>query len=729
MKKENKDYNFSFIRTFFCLTILFYHLNILNGGYLAVCSFFVLAGYFATLSLIKNNNLIQYYIKKLKRIYLPLIITLFFTLSIITILKIDILNLKPEVKSILLSYNNYWQIKTKTDYFAKHINSPFIHLWYISILIQIQFVFPIIFILLKKAGDKINKKIPGIILFLIAILSTYYFYHISITKDIMITYYDTLSRLFSFIFGVNLGIINLYYNKYFLMNKKKNISLIIFNFSILILILLFIFIKSSSNLFSIAMILTTIITLILIESGIALYKHNSRYDNKIIKFISNISYEIYLVQYPIIFLFQYLKINKYLKIFLIIVIILLISSLIHISTQKIKKDKFKYFKIFIKIIFIVSTVFGLYQFIIMRDYTKEMQKLKESLTNQEKIIKEKQLEYRKKQLNEKEEWNNYLNSFEIDKDKLYEYVTNLKIVGIGDSIMLDPVNSLYNEFPNGYFDAKVSRSTCASSEVLKNIKNSGITWDILVFNLGTNDYPNDKCKNNLVNLVGNSKVFWLNATHPDYDNSNYELEKYAKKHENIYILDWVSEANKHPEYLYPDKTHLKPNAFKPYAKFIKDEIYKYFLNEKTKEKEKNIMEAIKNKKENITFYGNDLLTNIFDTLQEKYPDSKFIADNKMNRDKLIKKLKEEKEEDLLNKKLFFVFDNQSKIEKKDYEEIIKICENNSIYIISTNNLELNYDNVKIININFHEDDYVYDKIHLTKEANEKLINEIDHYLY
>ena len=126
--------------------------------------------------------------------------------------------------------------------------------------------------------------------------------------------------------------------------------------------------------------------------------------------------------------------------------------------------------------------------------------------------------------------------------------------------MLDPIDTLYEEFPNGYFDAKISRSTCAGADVLNDILNKGITADLYVFNLGTNGYPNDTCKNKIMKYISDdTPVFWLNTTHPDYDNNNEELIKYANSHNNIHILDWENYIKEHPDYLYSDYIyfHLK----------------------------------------------------------------------------------------------------------------------------------------------------------------------------
>ena len=725
MEEKHKDNNFSFIRALFCLAILFYHLGLLKGGYLAVCSLFVLAGYFTIVSLSKNIKLLPYYKKRLSRIYHSLVAVIFFSVIVIWLMNIDVINLKSEVKSIIFGYNNYWQLKVNTDYFAKGINSPFTHLWYMSILIQLQLVFSLIYIGLKKLGDKVHKSIPSTILFLICVISTIFFCYIASTKDVMVTYYDTLSRMFSFVFGLFLGSYHMNYNKSLIEHKNKTLGLLIYIFCLIILMVLFSTVTASSNIFVLSLFITTLITILLIEEGIALYKDEKKLDNKLICFISNISYEIYLVQYPVIFFFDYVKMNSVLKIILIIIVTVIISWLINIIMQPIKDDSFKKTRITMRVIAIILTVFGIYQLVVMKDYSNEINKLKESLANKQELIKKKQKEYMKKQKQENKELEEYIKSLEVNEKELKEYVTNLRIVGVGDSIMLDPVDSLYRTFPNGYFDAEISRTTCAGYEVLKDIKNSGIKWDVLVFNLGTNGYPNDRCKSNLMSIAGDSKVFWLNATHADYDNNNSELEKFAKNYDNIYILDWVSEVEKHPDYLYRDATHLREHAYNSYAEYIRDEIYKVFLDEYNKEKEKNIEEAIARKTEKITFYGNDLLVNIFDELHKKYPDSKFVVDEKVDVDKLLTNIKKDLKKNTLNDRLVFVYDKESELTKKDYKKIAKLCKNQEIYIISLDNMKIKEDNVTVINLNLDDDDYLKDKIHLKDKTNNKLIKKIN----
>ena len=722
VKKKDLNYNIAFIRAIFCIAVLLYHLNILKGGFLAVCCFFVLTGYFASKSLDNSKSILSYYKKRFFKIYLPLIIVVLSTVSIISIFNSNLFNIKPEITSVLFGYNNFWQIGVNTDYFARHISSPFIHLWYISILLQIELIFPIIFVLLKKLSQKINKIIPFEFLFLLTLVGTVYFYKASLGSNIMDVYYNTFTRVFSYLFGVLTYSVHMYYNKVLIIFRRKYMHAIMFVLYLLSLIAMFIFIDASSKYFAISMIISSFITIRLIEYSIALHKDKISIHSLLFKFISDISYEIYLVQYPVIYFFENIKMNSILKVISIILITITISWLINFALKAFKNGRVRALKIIILIPVLAITCFGLYKYVIMKDHTKEINILKDTLSNNEEIMKKKQKEYLEKQKEEEKNLEDYIKSLELNEEELRNKVKNLKIIGIGDSILLDAINTLYKQFPNGYFDGKISRTTCAGADVLGEIKNKGIEWDVLVFSLGTNGYPSDKCKNAIMQYVSDdTQVFWLNATHADYDTNNAELEKYAKSHSNIHILDWESVIKEHPEYLYSDYIHLRPQGFKPYAEFIENGIYNYYLENYNKEKEKSINDYKNKQPEKYNFYGNDLLINSYDLLQKEYEDSKFVADNNLNYNKLIKEIESDTN---LNKKLFFIFDDQSKISEANYKELAEKYSNHEIYIITLKKLNLNADNVNIIELELTEDDYLSDKVHLNKNANKKLVDKI-----
>ena len=148
---EKKEYyrRLDLIRIISCILVLFYHLNILKGGYLAVCTFFTLGGYLECISALKKDqfSIKKYYINRLKKIYLPLMIVVFITVFVAKVSKSVIwMNLKPETLSVAFGYNNFWQLSANLDYFTRNVNSPFTHFWFISILMQFDLLFPIIFV-------------------------------------------------------------------------------------------------------------------------------------------------------------------------------------------------------------------------------------------------------------------------------------------------------------------------------------------------------------------------------------------------------------------------------------------------------------------------------------------------------------------------------------------------------------------------------------------------------
>ena len=314
MEGSKKYYKYiDIIRLLACISVLLYHLNILKGGFLAVCTFFVLSGYLSCVSAFKTEkfSFIKYYINRILKLYFPLALVTFISLTIISLFpNIFWLNLKPETTSVLLGYNNFWQLNANMDYFARQASSPFIHFWYLAILLQFDLIFPFIFVILRKLGDKFHKGIPCIITFILVLISTFYFYKTSLDSNIMFTYYNTFSRLFSLFFGVMLGFIHNYYGSIITKILKNSvINKIIFYIYLLTLIVLFVYTDFNSKYFALNMILSTLITCRLLDYSSLNIGEFKTIIGKFIKSLSDCSYEIYLLQYPIIFILQSLNIE------------------------------------------------------------------------------------------------------------------------------------------------------------------------------------------------------------------------------------------------------------------------------------------------------------------------------------------------------------------------------------------------------------------------------------
>lgn len=726
MIKGKKEYRLlNVIRVIACLAVLLYHFNILKGGYLAVCTFFVLTGYLSCRSAFKKKkfSLKDYYINRFIKIYLPVIMISFMTISVVSFFpNINWLNLKPETTSVLFGYNNFWQINANLDYFARHVNSPFMHLWYIAILLQFDLIFPFIYLLLRKSEKKFNKKIVLILLVILNLVGFIYFYHVSITKSMVFTYYNTFARLFSILLGMLIGFIHAYYKPLiFKVFKEKKMNKIIYLTYLIILCLLFILVSSSTKYFAFMMIITTLISGRLIEYSVLDNNSLSSFD-RVIKFFSSISYEIYLFQYPVIFLFQYTSLSTG-KTFLMSIIIIIISWLFKFALTS-KDSKTKIVKYLMLMIIISLSTYGFCKYITSKDNSIELKKLEEQLSQNQELIQKSQEKYNSLVKQEALDWEETLKDLESGKNKLGEVVEKLPIVGIGDSVMLGASPSLYKQFPNSYIDAKVSRSVWAAKAILKDLDSKGKLSDVILIALGTNGDCSNSCKEELIKACGNRKIFWINTI--NNEKINTKLKKLTQEYNNLHLIDWYATAKGHKEYFAVDGIHLTSTGRAVYTKLVYDSIYSEYLTEYETKKTEMINKHNSSQKEKISFLGNSILLNVFDNIQNDFSNATFTIDKSFTYTILKEKIQELISNNKLNHRVVLAFDGSTNLSISEYKEIIKLCNDKDIYILSTDkNLQtLEKDNVKIINfydeLKKHDEYLMSDGVHLNDKGNQAL---------
>ena len=727
MKSKNRKYfkKLDIIRILACIAIFMYHLGFLKGGYLAVCIFFVLSGYLSVESALKKEDfsLKEYYITKFKRLYLPLIIVVFLSITAVSFIPNAYwLNIKNETTSVLFGYNNFWQINANLDYFARHIDSPFMHLWYISILIQFDLIFPFLYKLLNKGKEKISKHFPVIISSIFTITGIVLFYTIS-KNNLMNGYYNTLTRVFSLFLGVTLGYTKNTYEPLLIFKDNKILNNIVFYLYILLSILMFIFIPSTSKYFIVSMILISFMTARMIEYG-TYYNGELNIFDKIIKGVSSITYEVYLVQYPVIFIFQYLDVPSSLKTLLIVLIVLATSIVIHFMFKK--EDKINLLRFTVIVLISLGSLYGSYIYITSKSYKKEIEELKNLLKENELVMKAKQSDYELQEKQNEEDWKKELE--ELENPENYEnIIKKLQITFIGDSVMLGAMNDINKTFPNSYFDAKESRQITTGYKILEELKKENKLGEIVVIHLGTNGDRSYSFKEKLMNLLSDKIVFWINTTNNEKFNSS--LEKLKDEYSNLHIINWHDLSMNHKDWFYHDGIHLPQTGRKNYTKIIYNEIYEVYKDKLKDKKQKLIQEHLEELRNKISFYGNDILFYNFTDLQENYPDARFSVNTNYSFKDLKDNIKKSLEENTLSNKIVLSFDNSTIISIKEYAEIIEVCKDSKVYIVSTTKPLTslsNYKNAVIINfyeeIQKHKDYLMADGIHLTEKGNKALIN-------
>ena len=324
------------LRAISVLFVFFYHLksSIFQNGFLGVDIFFVISGLVITLKLYENYNktnkinIKEFFIKRVKRIYPVLIFFLLTTFLIILIfspIDTQLSRFKTFIFA-LFGLSNLSYLITKDDYFDTVFKDPFHHTWSLGVEEQFYIVYPflltVFFFLFKKQVSKIILTL--IFLIIVGVYTTFYY-----SEDRILIFYLPFFRFWQFLFG---GLIFFLLTKY----KKENSLVSLLSFFMIFLI---VFSQNSLNEFYKLFLVTFF-------SGIFLLFYNKKnflnffFNNKKIIYLGNISYSLYLWHLPIIYFYDLYFVNSLIRIPIIFIISLFISSL----SYKFIEQKFRYYK-------------------------------------------------------------------------------------------------------------------------------------------------------------------------------------------------------------------------------------------------------------------------------------------------------------------------------------------------------------------------------------------------
>ena len=213
--------NIQFLRGISVIIVFFFHYNqeLFNTFFVGVDIFFLVSGYVITNSIFnkKRFSILNYFLRRIKRIYPNLIFVLIFFIIIYYFLYKNysddyITNFFSIIFTFFGVSNFYYSLDPNLFYFNKEIRW-LIHTWSLSIELQFYFLFGLIaFILFKLKKNDILKfnfiKSLLVLLFLISFF-LFIFTDIKFISD----YYSLPGRIWEFILGSIL---------YFFHQKKKN---------------------------------------------------------------------------------------------------------------------------------------------------------------------------------------------------------------------------------------------------------------------------------------------------------------------------------------------------------------------------------------------------------------------------------------------------------------------------------------------------------------------------
>lgn len=613
-RKQRKQYHYlTALRCLGFVGVSLFHRfsHIFPGGYLAVIIFLILAGFLSAKGYdgkknIDSKSTISDFLGKFIRIMAPV----YFMMAVVMVF--SLFNAREifddsigSVLPVALSFENIVRIINKQDYFNQLGNfNIFNHMWYVSLYMQFSLIFSIAYLWLSKKSDSIK----ALTLALVSIVS---FACIIIfakdSSDISRIYYGIDTRISAF----SLGAVFYYFGKNLNLRVDKfdQAYKIVIGSLILVLIIPFFLIDGRDiNSYKLIFVLYTIGSALLVLS---LYKYEDAHsytDKKklrILTYIGQRSYHLYIWQYVVqVFVLYFLpNLNNILSMLIEIILIFLLAE---VSYQLFKNRKVNMVFMLISALSLVGLLIT--SAVIGNAKEKEIAELRSEITANEEAIR-KRNEAITKEIQDKEnkaEKNDDENSLDennkdltaipevetLDKpeekenledaftEKSYddfnftenelEYLKNLSITSVGDSVIINADSYIRKFVPNFYLDGEVGRDMVQGPGVLGQVKQNVGLGEIILVSLGSNGSANASDMDQIMDLADGRDVYFVNTSHTqsymDFVNNN--IADYCQTHDKAHLVDWRGWIMDKPDYLAADRTHPNIPGSDGFAKLI-----------------------------------------------------------------------------------------------------------------------------------------------------------------
>ena len=589
----------------------------IKGGYLGVSLFFIITGYLLAVTSERGKasgtyRVGSFYLKRIKRIYPALLIVLVVSAGIYFILERHILDgFRPEFLSIVFGYNNWWQIAQNADYFTKISNaSPFTHMWFLAIEIQFYVIWPLIFAIYLLLERIKSTKAAFLFLVIVTVVSaviTPIMYRPD--SDVTRLYYGTDTRMYALLFGAILGFAQ---NRNLLIRLPKGIAKVVgipvFAVMIVVTWIAYVLLDGQYGFtYRGGMLLMTllfgILLLFVTDRRLPLGKW---LEAKPLVWIGEHSYEIYLWQYPVIFLFMYRHWdNNVAGLILEAVMIVILAWWLHwltgvLMTRRIPAKVFR-MEMWKRIVllaaagltalFLVLGVIGIAT--AEKEKFAEKDELAALLEQNQQMLQENQQETSaapetsQPALSAVPETTTPAATVQplAQEDLLYgdaslenaAEVSDSEVLMIGDSIMLDSSPQIKEQLPDCYIDAVQSRQLYDTPEVAQQLINDGHLNKTVVISLGTNAPLTEEDVRELLDVFDSeTSIFWVNLfgrTVLWEEEANQLLLDMAEEYPNLTIINWCDLIKPHiEEWLWGDREHPNPDGAEVLATLIREDI-------------------------------------------------------------------------------------------------------------------------------------------------------------
>ena len=575
------------LRAIAIVVIILYHMfpDTMRGGYLGVALFFVLSGYLLAVTCMRGYELRTYsvgrfYHKRIQRIYPALIVVLGATLFLLWLFyPASLRGLRGEVMSILLGYNNWRQISMNASYFTRIANtSPFTHLWSTAIELQYYLIWPVLFFICARL-EKRHRGVGALVLFVLAMASITEMGAIYLPGgDPSRVYYGTDTRVHALLLGSAVGLLRLDEAED---GVPESTGWLLFGLCIPLIMALFVMVNGEEPAAYEGLIAASALAFALLIGLVADPKlpFGRWLDFKPVKWLGQISYELYLLMYPTIYFIQRWRPVDDAAILALIEagVMLVLAALLHLAVRpaalKPWKGRSRWTALLRVAPWLMAAAVAAGAFALLHapagaDDLEQLQaELAENAAHSGEAAP-----------TPSGDWDGMFGPGGEDWPEATPVPSTdpATVTCVGDSVMLGALPALQQTMPGCVVDAKESRQAAEAIGILQNLDAQGKLGSVVVIALGTNGPFSVEFGQSVIDWLGpDRQVYWVTAygaTLRWQEESNSTIRAIAEQNDNVTLIDWAGIAPEHPEWFYSDGIHLQQAGQQGYADFVAREI-------------------------------------------------------------------------------------------------------------------------------------------------------------
>lgn len=323
---------FSLVRITGLIFVLTYHFyeNLFTGGFIGVDIFFTFSGFLITALMVDefgkkgSFNLNAFLHRRFYRIFPPLVLMVLIALPFTSLLSSDfITGLGKQVAAALGFTTNFFEIATGGSYESQFIPHLFVHTWSLAVEMHYYIVWGVLALLASilavKMETRPERQLPrfrSLLLF----ISTVYFFGSLLTmivgsdglKDFSPVYFSSVTHSFPFFLGSNLALLTgikqttRNFNKTIARFTANKAKLLLAGSFLLLLALAFTLKFDSRTTYLYGFVATSFLCCVMIFAARILHEKTTGTEPKIISFLADTSYGVYLFHWPLYIVFSHL---------------------------------------------------------------------------------------------------------------------------------------------------------------------------------------------------------------------------------------------------------------------------------------------------------------------------------------------------------------------------------------------------------------------------------------